>query len=147
MRVQFTISAPFSNHSSAQFQGVYGNVFLLAEGATASGTQVAGLLPAPPQAMDMGNVSLSNNTATFFMPDYFTDGAAQGMTYTIVQNPYGNAYILDGYLYIVGAARDDVYAVIVQAADMYGRIISSSVSVVEDPPEGLVNPHCASRNF
>ena len=85
-----------------------------------------------PTATSLGSVSLSNNTTTYTLSDYFTTPAdTTPLSYYITANPNGNATLATGLLSVVGANRGSTYNVTTSASNAYGKTASSSVSVTE----------------
>jgi hypothetical protein len=65
------------------------------------------------------------------MASYFTDFSGAGLSYTITNNPYSNAYLSGSTLYVPGNYRNTSYNVTVQASNSYGQTASTTITVTE----------------
>jgi len=92
---------------------------------------------AAPTASSMGSTStLTNNTVTYYLYSYF---GGQLDSWSVTSNPYSNAYISGGYLYVPANYRNTNYTVTVTAYNSGGSA-SSSLTVYE----GSSGPVCAN---
>lgn len=89
---------------------------------------------------NIGSTSLTNNTTSYNMASYFTDFSGTGLSYTITNNPYSNAYLSGSTLFVPANYRNATYNVTVQASNSFGQTASTTITVTE----GLAPPSASS---
>lgn len=88
--------------------------------------------PAPTVIAPLGSLTLGTNTAAYTLADHFYDSTGNGLSYSVVRNPRGNAAVTSGgLLRIVGRGRGVSYTVVVAAKNAHGATASSPLSVTE----------------
>ena len=83
--------------------------------------------------------SISKNQASVYLPSFFTEYSATGLTYTITNNPQSNATISNSYLYVQGNNRNKSYTITVQATNSYSQNANISIGIIEYPPPPSTN--------
>lgn len=101
---------------------------------SASGTVNFYLTGIPISMSSLGSTSLSTGTASRDLSLYTTDYSGTSISRSLIYNPYGNAYITSGILYVPGNQRGTSYSVTVRSTNGYSQQASSSLSVTESSP-------------